>query len=206
MNTSIAKVVTFTLALAGSACLPPVATAAAETPHAPAGSTAAPAEAPRIEAFAVRDTSIERLRVTVNVAAPVERVRAVIFDYAHYPEFMPRYEKAAVLRIAPDGGRLVRMDLGGIVRLWMRVEISPPVQRGATEAYEGRLVGGNVKAFVPRWELTPLADGRTRVMVESFMDPGLPLVPSSLINSGARDGMREAAIALKARIEGPAAR
>src|SRR5262249_38247531 len=126
----------------------------------------------------------------------------VVFDYARYPEFVPRYEKATVLRIAPDGGRLVRMELGGLVRLWMRVEISPPRIHGATEVYEGRLVDGNIRAFVPRWELTALEDGRTRLTLDSFLDPDLALVPSSLINAGARDGVREAILALKARIEG----
>ncbi len=212
MSTSITSAVTLAIALAGApgsvACLPfQAAPASYESGSASAPATGRSAdEEPKVESFAVRGSSIERVRVTAAVGAPIERVRAVVFDYAHYPEFMPRYEKAAVLRVTPDGGRLVKMELGGLVRLWMRVEISPPRRDATSESYEGRLVDGNVKAFVPRWELTPLPDGRTRVMVESFLDPDLALVPSGLINSGARDGMREAIGALKSRIEGRAGR
>src|SRR5262249_24093395 len=150
---------------------------------------------------AVPGTGIQRIRSTITVDAPVDRVRAVMFDYARYPEFMPMYEKASVLSTTPAGGRVVQMQLGGIVHLWMRFEISPPATSGGVERYEGRLVKGNVKAFQPRWELEPRGD-RTRVTVESFLDPDLPLVPSGLVKSGARDGMRDAALALKARVEG----
>jgi hypothetical protein len=62
-----------------------------------------------------------------------------------------------------------------------------------------------VKAFEPRWELEDKGD-KTRVTVESFLDPDLPLVPSGLVNSGARDGVRDAIIALKAHIEGKPAK
>jgi hypothetical protein len=59
-----------------------------------------------------------------------------------------------------------------------------------------------VKAFQPRWEIEPMEGGRTRLRVESFLDPDLTLVPSSFVNSGAREGIRDAILALKARCEG----
>ena len=202
MRSSLMNVVALALALAAASCLPSAALVEGAGAPAIERPAAAAVDAPRIESFAVPGSGIERVRATVVVSAPIERVRAVVFDYARYPEFMPRYEKAAVVKVTPDGGRVVRMELGGIVHLWMRVEISPPRISGATEAYEGRLVDGNIKAFAPRWELEALEGGRTRVTVESFLDPDLMLVPSSMINSGARDGVREAIVALKARIEG----
>lgn len=157
--------------------------------------------APVVESLPVAGTSIQRIRATIVMEAPVDRVRDVVFDYGRYPEFMSIYEKASVLSTTAAGARVVHMQLGGLVHLWMRVEISPPARQGNTETYEGRLVQGNVKAFKPRWELESLGD-KTRVTVESFMDPDLPLVPSGLINSGARDGVRDAIVALKARVEG----
>jgi hypothetical protein len=168
----------------------------------PATLAAGPAAgAPVLESFRVEGTGIQRVRATITMDAPIDRVRNVLFDYARYPEFMPTYEKAAVLWTSPAGARLVQMQLGGLVHLWMRVEISPPARSGAVETYDGRLVQGNVKAFRPRWELEAKGD-RTRVTVDSFMDPDLPLVPDGLINAGARDGVRDAIVALKARVEG----
>ena len=43
---------------------------------------------------------------------------------------------------------------------------------------------------------------QTGLRVESFLDPDLSLVPSSFVNSGAREGIRDAIVALKARCEG----
>jgi ribosome-associated toxin RatA of RatAB toxin-antitoxin module len=205
MTSSIVTVAALALALATT----PVAHAASIA-NARAHKLAAPAAgpvtsgAPTMESFAVEGTGIRRIRATILMDAPIDRVREVVFDYARYPEFMPIYEKASVLWTTPAGARLVHMQLGGIVHLWMRVEIAPPVRSGAVETYAGRLVQGNVKAFRPRWELTSMGE-RTRVTVESFMDPDLPLVPSGLINSGAKDGVRDAIVALKARIEGRSA-
>jgi len=207
MKSSIATVITLALAVTAASN-----GAAGPLPSSPSTDVLTPADTgaaalstePRMESFPVEGTGIERIRATIAVNAPLERVREVTFDYARYPEFMPMYRKASVLRTTPEGGRQVQMELGGIIHLWMRVDISAPAHMGVKEAYEGRLVAGNVKAFRPRWELVPLSNDRTRVTVESFLDPDLPLVPSALVNSGARDGIRDAILALKARVEGPA--
>jgi hypothetical protein len=179
--------------------------ARSEAPLAPAAA-AAPKQTvsnkPKIESSAVSGTGIQRIRATIAIDAPIERVRAVVFDYGRYPEYMPNYVKpTAVLWTTPAGQRLVHMQIGGIVSLWMRVEIGPPKIVGSVETYEGRLVQSNIKAFRPRWELEALGSDRTRLTVDSFLDPDLTLVPSGLINSGARDGMRDAIVALKARVE-----
>jgi hypothetical protein len=173
------------------------------SPTAPAAGRGA-GNTPVVESFPVKGTGIERIRATIVMDAPIDRVRDVTFDYARYPEFMSIYEKASVIWTTPAGARLVHMQLGGIVHLWMRVEIAPPTHDGNVERYVGKLVQGNVRAFVPRWELEAIGD-KTKVTVESFMDPDLPLVPSGLINSGARDGVRDAIVALKARAEGRSA-
>ena len=157
--------------------------------------------APVVESFPVEGTGIQRFRATVLMDAPVDRVRDVVFDYGKYPESMSIYEKASVLWTTPAGARLVHMQLGGIVHRWMRVEIAPPAHQGNVEKYEGHLVQGNVKAFRPSWVLESRGD-RTRVTVDSFIDPDLALVPDALVNSGARDGVRDAMVALTARVEG----
>jgi ribosome-associated toxin RatA of RatAB toxin-antitoxin module len=179
----------------------PLLSSPADDVLAPAAGAVATDE-PRIESLPVPGSGIERVRATVAIRAPLDRVRAVLFDYDRYPEFVPRYQKASVIRITPSGARLVQTELGGVVRLWMRFEISPPVNDAGVEKYEGHLEQGNIKAFRPRWELEPLTGDRTRITMESFLDPDLPLVPSSLVNSGTREGMRDAIVALKARIEG----
>ena len=200
-----ASAILASLVCAAAALSPSGATAG--TTATPRAAEVSPAESaasnlPRIEAFAVRGSSIERVRATVAVNAPVDRVRAILFDFARYPQFMPHYSLGAVLHTTPSGGRVVRMEIDQVVHLWMQIEIGPPSTTAGVESYEGRLAAGNVKAFQPRWEIEPMEGGRTRLRVESFLDPDLTLVPSSFVNSGAREGIRDAILALKARCEG----
>jgi ribosome-associated toxin RatA of RatAB toxin-antitoxin module len=160
---------------------------------------------PKVESFVVSGSKIQRVRATVVVNAPADRVRTVVFDFPRYPEFLPNYSKASLLGTTAKGGGVVQMEmkeLGGVIRFWMRVEVSQASAPAGVEAYSGRLLAGNVKAFESRWEFEALDAKKTRFTVESFMDPDLALVPSSAINDGARKGLRDAILALKARAEG----
>src|SRR5690348_8404938 len=110
MNRRIASIAGLTLALA----LPGKGAFARDLPtsrHAPeTGRADVPTDEPKVSSFAVRGTSIERVRATVAVNVPAERVRSVVFDFARYPEFMPSYKKASMIRSTPAGGRSVRLD------------------------------------------------------------------------------------------------
>jgi Polyketide cyclase / dehydrase and lipid transport len=179
-------------------------------PSAPAGAPEASREAavgddPVVDSVPVRGSSIERARASVGVSAPLSRVRETIFDFAHYPDFMPHYDRATELGPTAGGGRLVQMDItemGGLIHLGLQAEIAAPRLENGAETYDGRLVKGNVKAFQWRWRLEPISAGRTKVTVESFIDPDMALVPTSLLNRGARDGVRDGVLAIKARSEG----
>jgi hypothetical protein len=60
------------------------------------------------------------------VHAPIDRVRAVLFDFPHYAEFVPHYRSARIFGKTPRGGDDVYMEmeaLGGMMRFWARVEI-----------------------------------------------------------------------------------
>lgn len=163
----------------------------------------AASDEPRVDASPVPGSSLERVRGTVSVDAPIERLRNVVFDFPRYPEFMPRYRRASVERHNPNGGVEVRMEideLAGAFHVWMRVEITAE-PASLVESYKGRLLSGNVKAFEIRWQLEALGPKKTRLTVESFIDPGLRLVPSAFVNSGARDRIRDVILALRARAE-----
>jgi carbon monoxide dehydrogenase subunit G len=172
---------------------------------APAADGMAASDTPRVDSTPVPGSSIERVRGTVAVDAPVPRVRAVVFDFPRYQEFMPHYRRASIERKNPSGSMQVRLDmeeLAGAVHVWARLEVTPEGRTGAVEGHQGQLMAGNVKAFQIRWELEELGPTRTRLTVDSFLDPDLPLVPSGLVNSGARERVRDVLLALKARAEG----
>ncbi|MFT3771727.1 MAG: SRPBCC family protein [Minicystis sp.] len=172
---------------------------------APTDAGFAASDTPQVDASPVPGSSIERVRGTVTVDVPASRVRAVVFDFPRYPEFMPHYRRGTIERRDPSGSVEVRLDieeLAGAVHVWVRLEVSAASRAGAVERYDGRLLSGNVKAFQTRWELEAVGPAKTRLTVESFMDPDLPLVPSALINRGARERVRDVLLALKARAEG----
>lgn len=174
-----------------------------------ADALAAPSNVPTVDAFPVAGSSIERLRATVAVQAPLERVRSVVFDFPRYPDFLPNYTEVVVERRTPAGGREVRFDLdelGGALHIWMRMAISPATRDGAVESYQGQFLAGNVKTAEMRWELEALSATSTRLTLESHLDPDMTLVPSALVNSSGRDRIREVILGFKAEAERKAGR
>ncbi len=161
-----------------------------------------PVDLAEMETLAVTGSSLARHRATVMVRAAADRVRAVLFDFPNYPAFLPNYKSAKVVATTPSGGTQVHMQidaLGGMIRRWMRVELTAPVVVGSRESFEGKLVEGDVKAFEARWVLERLDDG-TRLTLESFLDANLPF-PTAFIDAGSSAGLKESILAIKARAE-----
>ena len=160
-------------------------------------------ETPEVEVVPVPDSRLGRARATVLVRAPLERVKAVLLDFASYPAFLANYESARVERTTPAGGAVVHMEiggLGGMIRRWMRVEISPPTVEGSRVSFDAKLLEGDVKAFSARWVLDRVEEGATKLTLESFLDPDLAL-PAAFIDSGSAAGLKDSILAVKARAE-----
>jgi Polyketide cyclase / dehydrase and lipid transport len=161
------------------------------------------ADEPTAGSDPVPGSDIVRARATVLVRAPMARVREVLFDCPRYPEFLHSYKACTDEGPTPRGGRTWRMDLeelGGLIKLWVRVEISPVTVTDGVESFEGHYLAGNVRTFESRWQLEPMPGDFTRLTLESHMDPKLPL-PASMINGGSVDGIRDAILAVKRRAE-----
>lgn len=162
------------------------------------------AEVPRTRAVPIPNSSLVRGVATVNVRAPIAKVRAVILDFAHYPEFMPHYEACRVLGVTKAGGRDVYMRIAavhGVVKMWARIEVAKPIVVDGAETYRSRYVDGNIKDLQATWSVKKIDDATTQLQVEVFMNPKLPL-PASVVNHENVDGARSAALAFKARAEG----
>ncbi len=178
----------------------------------PTASAAPSAEPPRpskrapdvadVEVVPVAGSSVGRARATVMVRAAVDKVRAVLFDFDHYQDFLPNYKSAKVIARTPEGATQVHMQidaLSGMIRRWMKVEISAPVVDGARETFAARLLEGDVNAFQARWELERMADG-TRLTLESFLDANLKL-PPAFLDAGSAAGIKDSILSIKARAE-----
>lgn len=170
--------------------------------HSDGSPGSAPADA-EVASIPVAGSSITGVRATVVVEATAERVRAVVFDFARYPDFMPSVRSGRLLGRTAGGGRSVYLEfeeMGGVIQLWVRAEISPPATSGGVESHDGRLVAGNIKDYRIRWCFEAIASKRTRLTVDSFVDPGL-FLPSSLINRVSREAAKNAILALKHQAE-----
>ncbi len=167
-----------------------------------AATAARASEEAAVVAVPVAGSALVRARATAEIAAPIEAVRAVVLDLERYPELTPIYSRARVFGTTARGGRDVYLELNelGGGHLWVRAEISRPVVADGVETYEARLITGNVDAFRARWQLEELGRARTRLTLESFVEPPLGL-PAKLVNRGNMDGARETVLALKRRAE-----
>ncbi|XXX80911.1 SRPBCC family protein [Sorangium sp. So ce134] len=154
-------------------------------------------------AVPIGSTGFSRGKSTAVVKAPLERVRAAVLSFERYPEFMPHYKKCRVLGRTPAGGWDIYMEvsaLQGAVTMWARIEIQKPVLVDGGETYSSRFVAGNVKDLQATWRLEKIDDRTTRVALEVFLRPKLPL-PKSLLNAENLDGSARAVAAVRARAE-----
>ena len=178
--------------------MPPAAVASMTQP----GPHGRPVDLADVEVVPIVGSALGRARATVTVRAALERVRAILFDFPNYPAFLPNYKSAKVVGTTADGGSVVHMQidaLGGMIRRWMRIEISPATVVGPRESFVARLLDGDVKAFEARWVLDRIEEG-TRLTLESFIDANLQL-PASFIDAGSAAGLKESILAIKARAE-----
>jgi ribosome-associated toxin RatA of RatAB toxin-antitoxin module len=176
-------------------------------PERPAPETilaADPGDAPEVSPVPIPGSGLVRGKARVLVRAPIDRVREVVLDFPHYPDFMPHYEACRVLGKTPSGGSDVYMRveaLHGALKMWARVEIGKSVGKDGVETYEARFREGNVRKLESAFRMHALDAQRTVLDIEVFLDPKLP-VPDGMLNKENLDGARQAALAYKARSEG----
>ena len=117
------------------------------------------------------------------VNAPIAMVRQQVTDYAHYSDFMPRFEKSRI--VGKNAGTtdvyLQVAILHGAANVWAVTRFAPPVPDGNGEKIEGKFAGqGNVDDLRAVWRLVPIDADHTVVKLELLIVPKLPL-PGSLV-------------------------
>ncbi len=90
--------------------------------------------------------------------------------------------------------------LSGAVTMWARIEMQKPVVEDGVETYSSRFISGNVQDLQATWRLEKIDAQSTRLSLEVFLRPKLPL-PKSLLNAENLDGSARAVAAIRARVE-----
>ena len=143
-----------------------------------------------------------RGRATVRVNAAPSVVRKQILALDEYAEFMPHYRSARTLGRKPDGAREIYMQweaLHGAVKLWARMNLAR-TDDGDAEVWATEFVDGNVDEAYAAWRIEPTEDGKTKLTLETFLDPKLP-VPQSLLNEENVNAAIKAVKAMRDRCE-----
>ncbi|WP_438019955.1 SRPBCC family protein [Sorangium sp. So ce315] len=154
-------------------------------------------------AVPIGSTGFSRGRSTAVIKAPIERVRATVLSFERYPDFMPHYKKCRVLGRTPSGGWDVYMEvsaLHGAVSMWARIEMQRAAAADGVETYSSRFVSGNVQDLQATWRLEKIDDQSTRLSLDVFLRPKLPL-PKRLLNAENLDGSARAIAAVRMRVE-----
>jgi len=145
-----------------------------------------------------------RGKATVLVNAEPAVVRKQILDMEEYAEFMPHYKSARTLGRKPNGAREIYMQweaLHGAVKLWARMNLVPS-EDGEAEVWTTEFVDGNVDEAYAAWRIEPAEGGtKTRLTLEAFLDPKLP-VPQSLLNEENVSAAIKGVKAMRDRCEG----
>lgn len=161
---------------------------------------------------AIANSDLVRGTATVLVDAPLPKVREAVLGFADYAEFMPHYQKSKMLGRNAAGARDVYMEIAamhGAVKMWARLEVSVArAANGAATPSEGgvekvimRSVEGNVKELSGTWTLEPDGADKTKLTLEVFLEPSMPL-PSSVLNNENVKGAVKGVVAMKKRAEG----
>ncbi|MBW2458243.1 MAG: SRPBCC family protein [Deltaproteobacteria bacterium] len=158
---------------------------------------------PTREAVPIEGSDLVRGRSTVMVNAPIDQVRDVVFDYDRYAEFMPHYRASRIVGRASGGGRQLYQQweaLHGAVKLWARFDMRKVDGPTGIETYESEFIEGNVKLAFARWSLEAQPGDQTKLTLEIFLHPRIP-IPSSLLNGENLDNAVKGVTAMRDRIE-----
>ncbi|MEJ7730555.1 MAG: SRPBCC family protein [Polyangiaceae bacterium] len=161
----------------------------------------------------IANSDLVRGSATVVVDAPLPKVRETVLGFADYAEFMPHYQKSKLLGRTPAGARDIYMEIAamhGAVKMWARLEVtvkrdgngpSTPSSEGGVETVHMRSVEGNVKELSGTWRMEADGADKTKLTLEVFLSPSLPL-PSSVLNAENVKGAVKGVVAMKKRAEG----
>ena len=136
-------------------------------------------------------TDIQWGRAQAIVDAPLEQVLKVIEDYGRYADFLPHFTTSRVLsqRGANATVYMEALFIKKTFKVWVQASFRERPRQGETRIIEGKMMQGNINRLNARWEVTPLANGRTLIAFQMLFDPHLPL-PDSMISAQNSDAAR----------------
>lgn len=146
---------------------------------------------------------IRRSRALGLVAAPIDKVMAVVSDYANYRQFMPNFVASRVL--SQRGGQAVMYAevsaLDGLATIWVQMQLHLLETTADARVIKATMVKGNVKGFEAEWQVTPFGAKHTLVAFELCADPNFHLpFANSLVSDYNEIEARDSITALRRQV------
>ena len=143
----------------------------------------------------------------VLINAPLEKVRSIVTDYAHYHDLAPDKIRTTRIIAKHAGSTDVYTQvpiLDGTIMAWYVVRFSPLKEvKPGTEVIEGTMVKGNISAMNSIWTMRAVNDQWTVLKLDLLGTPGVP-VPQAWIDEGLRDAAVQSVDAVHDRAQGDA--
>ena len=147
---------------------------------------------------------IHRGRAIALVAAPLDRVTAVVSDYANYRQFMPHFVTSRVLSKRGSQALLYAevSALGGMATIWVEMQLRMLEPTALlTRVIKAKMLKGNLKGFKAEWQVTPFDATRTLVAFELCADPNFHLpFANGLVSDYNEKEARSSIIALRGQL------
>ncbi len=143
------------------------------------------------------------------MAAPVDKVTAVVSDYGSYHEFMPHFVASRVLSQRGSKALLyVEVSaLHGVATLWAQMQLRMLDATAPTRVIKATMLKGNLKGFDAEWQITPFDAKHTLVAFELCADPNFHLpFATSIVSDHNEKEARSSILALRRQLSRKSAR
>lgn len=156
-----------------------------------------------------RKYSHEKTKITGGltiglVKAPIDKVIPVVRDFGNFKEMLPFFLESTILGSGGNRTLLhVKIEIvKGMVQLWGNIEFLETTAEGDVRVIAGKMLKGNMKIFETRFELVPVHEQHTLVLVRLLVDPNIKIAKSSKVNEYNQVNARRFFRAVRDRAEG----
>jgi len=141
-------------------------------------------------------------RAEMFVNAPVAKVKAAVLDYGNYATFIPRFQKAKLLKkdgLAADVYLQIPI-LKGASTIWALEHFNPPVADGKWEMVTATMLKSNVEDVQAVWRYRAVDDKHSIVSLDFYIATKMN-VSEKLMLQQMEDACGEAVIGVKERAD-----
>lgn len=156
--------------------------------------------------YAIKDQKYKAGRAEIFVNAPMSQVKTAVMDYANYSSFIPKFQKAKVLKKNGDAAEVYLQIpiLHGAATIWVVENFAAPATDGPKgEKIIGTMQKGNVDDLKATWRYRAVDDKHTVVSLDIFIAPKIS-APESSVTPEVEDACGDGVRSVKERAEGAA--